>query len=569
MPSKLHGVRSLELLRSAAAIASWSSSFTTSLTRTKQLHALLITTSILSLNHPITTTDLLRSYVSHSDLPSARRLFDRCPSRTPLLWNSIIRAYARLRQFPVAYTLFDQMRHSAGSRPDCYTFACVLRACAENSDANGVDMIHAVVLSTGLGSSLLVTTALVNSYSKLGRINNARMLFDKPRAPDLVLWNSIIAGYGYGGFWQEGLELFRRMRETDKEPDGYTIVALVSCFCSSSVLQFAKGVHGFCLKGGYDDNSYVRSALVSMYSRCRFMDMAYQIFRCMNQPDLVTWSALISGFSLAGQYKEALTLLGEMTSSGKRPDAILVACALSACASIAAARPGKEIHCYSLRTGIHLDHAVSCGLIDMYSKCGFSDSGYLAFELMPEKNVVAYNAAISNLGSHGLFNRAFFVFECMLKDGYQPDAATFSALLCACCHSGLMDEGLKFFNRMKDQFGIESQMEHYVYMVKLLAMAGKLKDAYDLIHSMPMPADSGVWGALLWGCNIHGNLDMGRVVAEKLFEIHPDKTAYRVMLSNIYAAEKKWEVVERLRKPITVGGFQKSPGFSWIGGDVI
>lgn len=52
--------------------------------------------------------------------------------------------------------------------------------------------------------------------------------------------------------------------------------------------------------------------------------------------------------------------------------------------------------CHSLRTRIHLDSAVSCGLIDMYAKCGFNDLGYLVFELMSEKKLIAYNADIFN-----------------------------------------------------------------------------------------------------------------------------------------------------------------------------
>ncbi|CAL9761858.1 unnamed protein product [Musa acuminata subsp. burmannicoides] len=563
MTSKSQLMQSLAALLFPATF-SWSS-LTTTVSKTKQFHAFLVTTSCLSLDHAFLAANLLRSYASHNDLLSARRLFDQCPHRTTLLWNSIIRAHARLRHFPLAYTLFNSMRHDHSAKPDCYTFACVLRACADNSDSSGAEMVHAIVLSSGLALDLIVSSSLVSTYSKLGFLNNARTVFDQLHTPDLVVWNSIIAGYGYGGFWQEGLQLFRRMRETNAKPDGYSMVALISCIWNPSILHFAKGIHGLCLKGGYDCSSHVSSALVTMYARCRLMNLACQIFSCIYQPDLVTWSALISGFSLAGQYKEALTLFRKMTSSGKRPDAILIACALSACSSIAAIRPGKEIHCYSMRSSINLDTAVSCGLIDMYAKCGFPELGFQLFELMPEKGVIAYNAVISGLGSHGLVDQAFFLFKWMLDRGYQPDAATFSALLCACCHSGLLDKGLELFNRMRDEFGIEVQMEHYVYMVKILAMVGRLKEAYDFIHTMPKPADSGVWGALLWGCNIHGHLEMGRIVAKKLFEIDPRKAAYRVMLSNIYAAEEKWEVVKTLRDQIAVVGLQKNPAFSWIG----
>ncbi|KAG7566460.1 Pentatricopeptide repeat [Arabidopsis suecica] len=79
----------------------------------------------------------------------------------------------------------------------------------------------------------------------------------------------------------------------------------------------------------------------------------------------------------------------------------------------------------------------------------------------------------------------------MLEMGLKPDEITFSALLCNCCHSGLLDKGQEIFERMKTEFGIEPQTEHYVYMVKLMGMAGKLEEAFEflleIIHESSEP----------------------------------------------------------------------------------
>ncbi|XP_008792876.2 putative pentatricopeptide repeat-containing protein At1g64310 [Phoenix dactylifera] len=532
------------------------------LSETKQLHAVLITARLSS--HAPLATKLLRSYAAHDDIFSARLLFDRTTHRTVRLWNSIIRAHARRHDFSRIISLFTQMRRS-GTSPDGHTFACILRSFSENSNLRCAKMVHGNLISSGLGADPIGSSAVISAYSKLGLVDDARSMFDVLPEPDLVLWNSMISGYGYKGLWQKGLALFHRMREAGERPDGYSLVGLLSCFWDRSSLLFASGIHGICLKGGYDSSPHVRSVLVSMYSRCGCLDSGYRIFRGLSRADLVTWSALIAGFSQVGRCKKALTLFKEMNSSGERPDAILVAGVLSACASVSGIAPGKEIHGHAIRHGMELDVAVSCALIDTYAKCGFAELGLRVFELMPCKNLVAYNTAISCLGSHGLGREAVRVFEEMLDKGFKPDGATFSAALLACCHSGLLDDGWRLFGRMADEFGLEVQREHYVYMVKLLAMVGQLKEAYDLIGTMPMLPDSGIWGALLWGCSVHGSLDLAKIAAQRLLEINPSKAAYRVMLSNIYAAEEKWRDVGKLRDEMMNEGLQKSPGLSWIG----
>ncbi|KAG0489382.1 hypothetical protein HPP92_008193 [Vanilla planifolia] len=197
---------------------------------------------------------------------------------------------------------------------------------------------------------------------------------------------------------------------------------------------------------------------------------------------------------------------------------------------MAAARPCKELHGYIFRTEMCSNISVSCALI----------------------------------GSHGLGKRALDLFEEMLQEGFRPDQATFSAVLCACCHSGLLKEGWTLFRRMKEDYSIVAQVEHYLYMVKLLANDGQLKEAYDLIQTIPICPDPGVLGAFLWGCSYNGYSDLGEAIAHRLFKLDPGKTAYRVILSNMYAAAKKVGDAILMRDDILRKGLQKTPGFSWI-----
>ncbi|XP_042479543.1 putative pentatricopeptide repeat-containing protein At1g64310 isoform X2 [Macadamia integrifolia] len=529
---------------------------------TKQLHAVIIKYQ-LSFD-PFYATRIIRFYALHGDLQTARIVFDSTTRRSVYLWNSMIRAYAQYHKFNHSFSLFKLMLGTQ-VKPDNFTFACIVRSCSENLDPSGLRMTHGQVIVSGLESDSVSSSALVSAYSKLCLIDEACKVFQGMSEPDLVLWNSIISGYGCCGLWEKGLELFSVMRKLGEKPDEYTLVGLISGLTDPSLLEIGRGIHCFCLKKGFNLNTHVGSALVSMYSRCCCLCSAQRVFSSLSQPDLVVLSALVAGYVQSGKCEEALLLFKEMTYlKDKKADSILIASVLAACARLAIVRPGREIHGYVLRHGLEVKVMVSSAIVDMYSKCGFVGLGLQVFETMSDKNVIAYNSTISALGSHGLAARAFLVFDEMLEDGLKPDESTFSALLGACCHAGHVKDGQELFRRMKDEFGIEAGTQHHVYMVKLLGMAGELGKAYDFIQSMPQIPDSGVWGALLSSCCIHGNLELGEIVARRLFEIEPDKTAYRVMLSNIYAYDGRWDDVKKLRNDMVETGLKKRPGLSWI-----
>lgn len=534
-----------------------------SISRTKQLHALIIKTHLS--HDPFYTTRIVRFYAVNGDLHSARKVFEESPNRSVYLWNSIIRAHAQAHKFDNAFSLFNRMV-STETKPDNFTYACLIRACSESFDLDGLRLVHCGVTVSGLGLDSICSSALVTAYSKLGLVDEAGRVFHGTPQRDLVMWNSMISSYGNFGFLDKGLELFSMMRCMKILPDGYTIVGLLSGLKDSSLISVGQGMHGLCLKSNLDSNAHVSSVLVSMYSRCKCMNSAHRVFSGLFQPDLVTWSALITGYSQSGDYEKALFFFKYLNLEGKKADPILIASVLAAASQIANVGPGSEIHAYVLRRGLESDVMISSALIAMYSKCGFMGMGTRVFESMPEKNIVSYNSLILGLGLHGLPSEAFRMFNEILRNGLVPDESTFSVLLCACCHSGLVKDGREIFRKMKEEFGIKARAEHYVHLVKLLGMEGRLDEAYNLILSLPEPVDSGIWGALLSCCDACGDSELAEIIAQRLFESNSENSAYRVLLSNIYAGDGRWGDSKQVRDYITEGQLRKTTGLSWIQG---
>lgn len=531
-----------------------------SLLRVKQLHTFLLKTHLLE--DPFYATKIVRLYAINNDINSARHVFDKTSNRSVYLWNSMIRAFAQCQRFFNAISLFRTML-GADISPDGHTYACLTRACADNFDFGMLRRVHGGAVAAGLGLDLVCCSALVTAYSKLGLVHEARRVFNRITEPDIVLWNSLISGYGSSGLWDVGMQMFSAMKLVGKKPDEYTLAGLLVGIVDSGVLSIGQGLHCLSQKSGLDSDSHVGSLLVSLYSRCKCMASAYRVFCSILNPDLVAWSALIVGYSQAGEYEKVLHLFRKLNMEDKKPDTVLVASVLASIAHTANVGLGCEVHGYALRHGLELDVRVSSALIDMYSKCGCLQLGICVFRTMPKRNIVSYNSVILGFGLHGYASEAFKMFDKMLEKGLVPDEATFSSLLSACCHAGLVKDGWEIFRRMKEEFNIRARAEHYVYMVKLLGSSGELEEAYSLTQSLPEPVDKAILGALLSCCNSCGNSKLAETVAQQLFSNNPADNVYRVMLSNIYAGDGRWDDVKRLRDRMT-GGLRKMPGLSWI-----
>lgn len=165
---------------------------------------------------------------------------------------------------------------------------------------------------------------------------------------------------------------------------------------------------------------------------------------------------------------------------------------------------------------------------------------------------------------YGEGKKALKAFNDMQATGIFPDHIAFVAILFACSHSGLVDEGLVLFEQMKKDFNIEPRIEHYACVVDLLSRSGQLSEAEKFIYSMPLKPDASIWGPLLSACRSKGNIEIAKHVAEQVIESKSDDPGYYVLVSNVYAALGKWDQVKMIRRSIKDKGLKKGPGCSWI-----
>lgn len=365
---------------------------------------------------------------------------------------------------------------------------------------------------------------------------------------------------------EEGVYMYREIRRRGLCPDPVSSsFALRSCIRVSS-LEGGIQVHGRVLRDGHQLDSLLMTTLMDLYSCCERFREARKLFDEIPTKDAVAWNVLISCFLRNKRTRDAMSLFDIMQSEtyACEPDAVTCLLMLQACANLNALEFGERVHEYIEEHGYSGALNLSNTLISMYSRCGCLDKAYGVFKGMQEKNVISWSAMISGFAINGYGREAIDAFEEMRRVGVQPDAQTFTGVLSACSHCGLVDEGMMFFDCMSKDFRIEPNIHHYGCVVDLLGRAGKLDRAYQLILSMNFRPDSTIWRTLLGACKIHGNVNLGECVVGHLIELKAAEAGDYVLLLNIYSSVGNWEKVKEVRKFMKDKAIQTTPGCSTI-----
>jgi pentatricopeptide repeat protein len=476
-------------------------------------------------------------------------------------FNALVSGYAIGDRPKTAFLVYRRIVKD-GFLPDMFTFPAVLKSCAKFVGIGEGRQVHGVIIKMGFVCNIYVENSLVHFYSVCKRFGDASRVFDEMLVRDVVSWTGVISGYVRAGLFDEAVGLFLRM---DVEPNAATFVSVLVACGRKGYLSVGKGIHGLSFKSAFGVGLEVSNALIDMYVKCGCLPGAKQVFDELAEKDIVSWTSIISGLVQCNCPKEALELFQDMQSSGIEPDGIILTSVLSACARLGALDYGRWVHEHIDRKAIKWDIQIGTAMVDMYAKCGCIEMSMQIFNGMPHKNVLTWNALLNGLAMHGHAYKVLELFEEMVRVGMRPNEVTFLAILTACCHCGLVNEGRQYFNWMKgQQYNLPPRLEHYGCMVDLLCRARLLDEALELTKAMPMSPDVRIMGALLSACKENGNTELPQEILDRFVELDSHDSGVYVLLSNIHAINQRWDDVTRIRRLMKEKGIKKPPGSTVI-----
>ncbi|GMH05731.1 hypothetical protein Nepgr_007571 [Nepenthes gracilis] len=470
---------------------------------------------------------------------------------------------------------------------------------------NHLKQLQAFLITLGHGQTQFFAFKLIRCAVSLANLEYARFIFNHLSSPNVYLYSAMITAYASHSDHRSVLWLYRNLfRQGCFLPNEYVYPHVLKSSLEVFDSNGTESVHTQIMKSGFGLNAVVQTALIDSYSRFSSgIWTARQIFEEMLNKNVVSWTAMISGYSRYGEMGNAILLFEEMplrdvpswnaiiagcVQNGmfmeaifffrkmlnltvtqhwhNLPNEVTSVCALSACGHTGMLQLGKWIHVYILKNSFGPCSFISNALVDMYGKCGNLRAAKNVFDKMRERGLTSWNSMINSYALHGQCWRAVDIFEKMIQseEDVKPDEITFVSLLNACTHGGLVEKGYFYFDLMSKVYGIEPHMEHYGCLIDLLGRAGWFGEAMEVISKMKIEPDEVIWGSLLNGCKIHGNTDLAEFVIRKLIEIDPNNGGYIIMLANLYVKLARWDEVVDVRKMLKESNAQKIPGCSWI-----
>ncbi|KAK4366809.1 hypothetical protein RND71_014689 [Anisodus tanguticus] len=515
----------------------------------KQIHGYLVKLGYDS--DLFSSNALVDMYAKGGDLKDVVTVFEGIVVPDIVSWNAIIAGCVLHECQYQVIDMLNQMRRS-GIWPNMFTLSSALKACAALELPELGKGLHSLLIKKDIIFDPFVSVGLIDMYCKCNLTKDARLIYDLMTGKDLIALNAMISGYSQNEADDACLDLFVQTFTQGIGFDQTTLLAILNSVAGLQAANICKQVHALSVN------------LVDSYGKCSQLDDAARIFDECPILDLLSFTSLITAYALLGRGEEAMKLYQKLKDMGLKPDSFVCSSLLNTCANLSAYEQGKQIHAHVLKFGFMLDVFAGNSLVNMYAKCRGIEDASCAFSEVPKKGIVSWSTMIGGLAQHGHAKEALHFFGEMLKNGISPNHITLVSVLYACNHAGLVAEAKKYFETMKDSFGIVPTQEHYACMIDILGRAGKLDDAIDLVNKMPFEANASVWGALLGAARIHKNVEVGQHAAEMLFNLEPEKSGTHVLLANIYAPVGLWGDVAKLRRLMKHSRVKKEPGMSWI-----
>ncbi|KHN13216.1 Pentatricopeptide repeat-containing protein [Glycine soja] len=303
----------------------------------KQCHGYLLKSGLLL--HQYVKNALIHMYSRCFHVDSAMQILDTVPGDDVFSYNSILSALVESGCRGEAAQVLKRMVDECVIW-DSVTYVSVLGLCAQIRDLQLGLQIHAQLLKTGLVFDVFVSSTLIDTYGKCGEVLNARKQFDGLRDRNVVAWTAVLTAYLQNGHFEETLNLFTKMELEDTRPNEFTFAVLLNACASLVALAYGDLLHGRIVMSGFKNHLIVGNALINMYSKSGNIDSSYNVFSNMMNRDVITWNAMICGYSHHGLGKQALLVFQDMMSAGECPNYVTFIGVLSACVHLALVQEG-------------------------------------------------------------------------------------------------------------------------------------------------------------------------------------------------------------------------------------
>lgn len=273
---------------------------------------------------------LMNMYSKCGLLAKAQEVFDTLPRRSVVSWNTLITAYVDYGHCERALECYGQMQ-AEGVSPSTITFVSSLTAAVNIGDMDMVEHIHAEMERQCLfRKDPVLGTTVIKLYATYGLLINAQQVFDQLHVRDVVAWTALIAGYSEHGQCEKALQCYERNKVEGVFPNAVTYVCSLKACGNIGAADKAAELHAEIERQGFLESELLGNTLVDTYSKCGNLARAKEVLDRIPVRDVVTWTALMSGYAECGA-NGVSHVLDIMLAEGVKPDPVTFIVILTAC----------------------------------------------------------------------------------------------------------------------------------------------------------------------------------------------------------------------------------------------
>ncbi|MCO5590370.1 hypothetical protein L7F22_044340 [Adiantum nelumboides] len=444
---------------------------------------------------------IIDMYSNCGHVADAHAVFNRLPSGNLVTWSALMKGYSQLDSTEEVLQLFAKMQQQ-GMNPDEVTFIGILKACT-GAVFKDAQHIHANIVKGGFEPNLWVSNALIDFYTRCNDLAAARIVFNKMPDQSPVAYSTLMAGYIQSNDGHQALQLYQHCHKNLAEPDLITFVCTLKACTSLSDIDFGQQIHADIIESGFEANVAIGSIVIDLYIKCGDLVNAHRHFLRLPARNIVTWNALITGYSQQEYCEKVFQYFDQLQGEGLSPDSVTFGYILKACSSTGSLEGCRRAHMDIVERGLDMENSISNLLIDMYAKQGSIADARILFGSSPNRDVVAWSSLIGGFIQHGNCQDAFQLFERMQVEGSKPDPVAYACILKACCSSNELDKGRRL-NCEVVRGGWESDMFLGNTLIDMYTKCGSLEDACRVFCKLE---DRSVvtWSSLISGYIQHDN----------------------------------------------------------------
>ncbi|KAG5546883.1 hypothetical protein RHGRI_018896 [Rhododendron griersonianum] len=363
--------------------------------------------------------------------------------------------------------------------------------------------LHAVWLK---GSTHLATfhmNTLINMYSKFGKFEPARYLFDTMPERNGASWNTMMSLYVRAGSYPDAVKLFRDMGDPGIKPSGYMVASLMTaCSRSNDMVYEGFQIHGFIFKAGLLWDVFVGTALLQFYGVYGFCSSAKSIFDEMPVRNVVTWTSLMVGYSDNGDPVEVLNVYKQMRHEGVGCSQNAFTTVIGSCALLEDESVGHQVLAHVIKSGYETNVSVANSLVSMFGSLSTVKDACYVFEHMVEHDTISWNSMVSAYAHNALWEESLRCFCLMRLVHGEIDSITLSIMLSVCGTSNTLKWGTGIHG-LAVKLSLDSDVWVSNTLLTMYSEAGRLEDAKELFEGMPA-RDLISWNSIMAGYVLDG-----------------------------------------------------------------